>query len=72
MRKKVTNELTLEGFEQADLVCVLREYLDTHTYHDGNNEKFLTVKRVYDFIIDNNGATELTISHNTDYSIGGK
>lgn len=50
---------------------VLREYLDTHTYHDGDNGKFLTVKRVYDFIIDNNGATELTISHNTDYSVGG-
>ena len=71
MRKKVTNELTLECFEQADLVSVLREYLNTHTYHDGDNSKFLTVKRVYDFIIDNNGATELTISHNTDYSIGG-
>ena len=71
MRKKVTNELTLEGFEQADLVTALREYLDTHTYHDGDNSKFLTVKRVYDFIIDNNGGTELTISHNTDYNIGG-
>jgi len=71
MRKKVTNELTLEGFEQADLVSVLREYLNTHTYHDGDNGKFLTIKRVYDFIIDNNGATELTISHNTDYNVGG-
>ena len=69
MRKKVTNELTLEGFEQAELVSVLREYLDTHTYHDGDNSKFLTAKRVYDFIIDNDGATELRISHNTKYSV---
>lgn len=69
MRKKVTSELTLEGFEQADLVFVLREYLNAHTYHDGDNGKFLIVKRVYDFIIDNNGATELTISHNTDYHV---
>lgn len=69
MERKVTKELILDMRDIPDLVSVLREYLDTHTYHDGDNSKFLTAKRVYDFIIDNDGATELRISHNTEYSV---
>ena len=69
MERKVTKELILDMRDVPDLVSVLREYLDTHTYHDGDNSKFLTTKRIYDFIIDNDGATELRISHNTEYSV---
>ena len=69
MERKVTKELILDMRDIPDLVSVLREYLDTHTYHDGDNSKFLTVKRIRDFIIDNDGATELRISHNTEYSV---
>ena len=70
MRRIITKEQLLDMNDMADLRAVLKEYLDTHTYQDGKDETFLTIKRIYDFMIDNNGATEMIISHSTNYSMG--
>ena len=67
MERKVTKELILDMRDVPDLVSVLKEYIDAHT--GDLNETVLTIKRIHDFIIDNDGATELRISHNTEYSV---
>lgn len=67
MERKVTKELILDMRDVPDLVSALKEYLDAHT--GDLNERVLTIKRIRDFIIDNDGATELRISHNTEYSV---
>lgn len=67
MERKVTKELILDMRDVPDLVSVLKEYIDAHA--GDLNETVLTIKRIHDFIIDNDGATELRISHNTEYSV---
>lgn len=63
MERKVTKELILDMNDVPELVSVLKEYLDAHG--GDMNETVLTIKRIHDFIVDNDGATELRISHNT-------
>lgn len=65
MERKVTRELILDMNDIPDLVSALKEYVDTHVHNGDQNETVLTIKRIHDFIIDNDGATELRISHNT-------
>lgn len=67
MERKVTKELILDMNDVPDLVSVLKEYIDAHT--GDLNETVLTIKRIHDFIVDNDGATELRISHNTGYFV---
>jgi hypothetical protein len=67
MERKVTKELILDMKDVPDLVSVLKEYIDAHA--GDLNETVLTIKRIHDFIIDNDGATELRISHNTGYFV---
>jgi len=67
MERKVTKELILDMNDVPELVSVLKEYLDAHA--GDMNETVLTIKRIHDFIVDNDGATELRISHNTGYFV---
>lgn len=67
MERKVTKELILDMRDVPDLVSVLKEYIDAHT--GDLDETVLTIKRIHDFIVDNDGATELRISHNTGYFV---
>lgn len=55
MERKVTKELILDMRDVPDLVSVLKEYMDAHA--GDMNETVLTIKRIHDFIIDNDSAS---------------